>query len=195
MMVKICGVTTVEDALMAAEAGAGAVGLNFYSKSPRYITEERALAIIATLPGSILKVGVVVDQIPACASSLDVLQIHGTLAARHSHIWRAHSVTPAFSPAQLEGAEAYLLDTPSATLAGGTGQTFDWSRALIPGKRIILAGGLDASNVRQAIESAQPWGVDACSRLESAPGRKDAAKVRDFITAAHQAAEIQKLPV
>jgi phosphoribosylanthranilate isomerase len=101
-------------------------------------------------------------------------------------VWRAFQVNEKFTSGMLDdsAAEAFLLDSPSLLLHGGTGQTFDWSAARNPGKRIVLAGGLDASNVRIAIEQAQPWGVDACSRLESVPGRKDPLKVQNFIKAA-----------
>jgi phosphoribosylanthranilate isomerase len=191
MMVKICGITTREDALAAAEAGASALGFNFYAKSPRYIAPEAAGEIGALLPGNILRVGVFVNESPAfvaaasAAAGLNVVQLHGG-AGGGIRVWRACRVDEAFGADSLDdpSAEAFLLDTPSANLHGGTGRTFDWNIARGTGKRIILAGGLDASNVRLAIETAKPWGVDACSRLESSPGRKDARKVREFVKAA-----------
>ncbi|MSV30247.1 MAG: phosphoribosylanthranilate isomerase, partial [Bryobacterales bacterium] len=96
------------------------------------------------------------------------------------------SARPGFSLDSLDtlAADAFLLDTPSDILFGGTGETFDWSVAAGSPKRIIIAGGLDASNVRLAIERARPWGVDACSRIESAPGRKDHSKMAAFLKAA-----------
>jgi phosphoribosylanthranilate isomerase len=191
-MVKICGVTTLEDALLAAEAGAAALGFNFYPKSPRYIEPADARRIGDRLPAGVLKVGVFVDEPPdavraiALEAALDVVQLHGSAKADGLRVWRACRVTAGFEESSLndDAAEAFLLDTPAPGLHGGTGQTFDWSAARGLKKRIILAGGLDASNVHEAIQTAQPWGVDACSRLESAPGRKDPRKVREFIEAA-----------
>ena len=97
--------------------------------------------------------------------------------------WRACKITE-FQPAMFDRAEAVLVDTPSERLHGGTGEAWNWAAARDLGPRIILAGGLDDTNVATAIEAARPWGVDACSRLESAPGRKDHAKVRRFVKAA-----------
>lgn len=189
MIVKICGITTREDAAIAAEAGASAIGFNFYPRSPRYVTPELAREIGDTLPPGILKVGIFVDQDGGTASQiagLDVAQLYGAATAGSLRRWRACRAGSGFSAASLDDpeAEAFLLDTPSATLHGGTGESFDWTVARGLPKRIILAGGLDANNVRQAIEAAQPWGVDACSRLESSPGRKDPQKVREFVKAA-----------
>jgi phosphoribosylanthranilate isomerase len=191
-MVKICGITSLDDARVAAGAGASAVGFNFYARSPRYIAPESAHAIAAGLPPSLLKVGVFVDESPARVSDvaaavpLDVVQLHGDTPALRLRVWRARRVDSSFSPQSLDdpAAEAFLLDAPAQGLHGGTGRSFDWNVARGLDKRIILAGGLDASNVRAAIEIARPWGVDACSRLESAPGRKDPRKVREFVRAA-----------
>jgi phosphoribosylanthranilate isomerase len=130
-----------------------------------------------------------IEEIAALAG-LDVAQIHGDQPPedlpRGLRVWKAFRVDPSFSGAVLDPypVEAFLLDTPSAELFGGTGRTFDWTLATGAGRRIILAGGLDASNVREAIRTARPWGVDACSRLESAPGRKDHKKMTEFIQAA-----------
>ena len=120
------------------------------------------------------------------AAGLDVAQIYTDAMMADVRHWRTRRVDDDFDAEALEdqSAEAFLLDTPSATLQGGTGQTFDWRKARAAHVRIVIAGGLDASNVQQAIEQAQPWGVDACSRLESAPGRKDALKMKHFIQAA-----------
>lgn len=192
MMVKVCGVTGIDDARIAADAGASAVGFNFYRTSPRYIAPEAARAIAAELPASLLRVGVFVDESPglvrdvAAAVGLDVVQLHGSTRIPGLRVWRACRVDSTFGPESLDDAEAeaFLLDTPAEGLHGGTGQTFDWNAARGLAKRIILAGGLDASNVRAAIETAHPWGVDACSRLESSPGRKDPRKVQEFVKAA-----------
>jgi phosphoribosylanthranilate isomerase len=187
MMVKICGITTREDAVAAADAGASALGLNFYRKSPRFITPEEARAVAAGLP--VLKVGVFVDEPPEAVAAiaeqaeLDIVQLHGSeLPGRYrGRVWKAVRVTPSWSAASIgAGAEAWLLDGP----APGTGASFDWSRAQGVEARIILAGGLDDTNVAAAIQAVRPWGVDACSRLEIAPGRKDMEKVKRFIEAA-----------
>jgi phosphoribosylanthranilate isomerase len=194
MMVKICGITNRADALAAADAGASALGFNFYPGSPRYVRPEVAQAILADLDRNVMKVGVFVNEpathIVALAErlALDVVQLHGEAAEFPAglRVWRAVRVTPGFSIAGLDAipAEACLLDTPAADLYGGTGRTFDWSVTRGAGVRVILAGGLDESNVREAIEAAHPWGVDACSRLESAPGRKDHGKMARFLKAA-----------
>ncbi len=193
MMVKICGITNLEDALAAVDAGAAAIGFNFYRRSPRYITPEAAARIGRALPGEILKVGVFVNEKPrgvrdvVLRASLDVAQLHGrTPIPSGIRIWKALPVDAGFRREQLDDypAEAFLLDTPAGKLYGGTGRTFDWK--LIAGipNRIILAGGLDASNVAEAIRVSRPWGVDACSRIETAPGRKDHAKMEAFLKAA-----------
>lgn len=196
MMVKICGITNREDALAAVDGGAAALGFNFYPKSPRYIPPTDAARLAEGLPGSVWKVGIFVNEPGgrieeiAAFAGLDVAQIHGGQPPedlpRGLRVWKAFRVDSSFSPAVLDAypVEAFLLDTPSAELHGGTGRTFDWTLATGTGRRIILAGGLDASNVRDAIRTARPWGVDACSRLESAPGRKDHKKMMEFIQAA-----------
>jgi phosphoribosylanthranilate isomerase len=191
MMVKICGITNREDALAAIEAGASAIGFNFYRESPRYISPTGASMIAAQLPANVWKVGIFVNETPetiariALDAALDVAQLYGTSQALGIRVWRAIRANESLlSHVNDETAEAVLLDTPSDDLHGGTGTSFDWSRAKGLRKHIIIAGGLDASNVRRAIEQAQPWGVDACSRLEKSPGLKDHDKVRDFVKAA-----------
>jgi len=193
MMVKICGITNREDALAAVEAGASALGFNFYRDSPRYISPTGASMIAVKIPATVWKVGVFVNETPetiariALDAGLDVAQLYGTSEARGIRIWRAIKANESLlSRVNDETAEAVLLDTPSDDLYGGTGASFDWSRAKGLPKHIIIAGGLDASNVRRAIEEAQPWGVDACSRLEKSPGLKDHDKVREFVKAALQ---------
>ncbi len=192
MMVKICGITNLQDALAAIEEGATALGFNFYQPSPRYITPQSAAAIIAQLPNGALKVGVFVNEsagvVEAIANlaGLNVVQLHGKetpgQAPAGYPVWKAYRVDANFSADKLREfpAEAYLLDSPTE-LYGGSGHVFDWSLVRSIGDKIILAGGLDASNVRQAIATAAPWGVDACSRLESSPGRKDRAKMSAFL--------------
>ncbi len=196
MMVKICGITNREDALAAAEAGASALGFNFYPKSSRFITPERASRIVRELPPSVVKAGVFVNEPPESViaaveeAGLDVAQLHGdespdTLPGG-LRIWKAFRVGENFEPGSLEkfDVEAFLLDAPSPDLFGGTGRAFDWSRATGIGRKIILAGGLDEHNVRMAIQTVRPWGVDACSRLETSPGRKDHGKMTRFLRAA-----------
>jgi phosphoribosylanthranilate isomerase len=186
MLVKICGITNREDAEAAVEAGASALGFIFHPQSPRFVTSEQAAHLADGLP--VLKVGVFVDQAPARVAEtmrqagLDVAQLHGSeTAAQYPagvRVWKAQRVTHAVSIPEDDPAEAWLLDGPSS------GVPFDWGLAAGLPKRIILAGGLDAGNVRQAVERVRPWGVDACSRLESSPGRKDHTKMLEFLKAA-----------
>jgi phosphoribosylanthranilate isomerase len=196
MMVKICGITNLDDALAAADGGAAALGFNFYRKSPRYIPPEEAARITKALPAAVWKVGVFVNEAPeaveemAARIGLDVAQLHGDESAAAVpagvRVWKALRVDASFGPASLEPyrVEAFLLDAPAPDVYGGSGGTFDWSKVAGLGRKIIVAGGLDAGNVREAIRRARPWGVDACSRLESAPGRKDREKMRAFLRAA-----------
>jgi phosphoribosylanthranilate isomerase len=196
MIVKICGITNSDDALAAVEAGATALGFNFYPHSPRHVTPAAAARIIELLPGTIWKVGVFVDE-PADSileiarrAGLDIAQLHGSESPaalpRGVRIWKAFRVAADFLPSSMDAyaAEAFLLDAFDPSAHGGTGQAWDWSRVNTAGRKIILAGGLDAGNVREAIRAARPWGVDACSRLEAAPGRKDHARMAAFVKAA-----------
>lgn len=189
MMVKICGVTNREDALAAVEAGASALGFNFYPPSPRYITPQQAAILGDGL--DILKVGIFVNEDAATVSqgmrtaALDVAQIYGDLQYEGLRTWRACRVRSAdFTLPDNDGSEAFLLDGFSPDVYGGAGIMFPWSIARRFSHRIVLAGGLDAGNVREAIKQAQPWGVDACSRIEVSPGRKDHQKMKRFVEAA-----------
>lgn len=194
MIVKVCGITRAEDAAAALDAGANAIGFNFYARSPRYLTPEAAAGI--DTPGA-RRVGVFVNESPAQISeiariaALDTVQLHGeeSIGPAGLAVWRAMQVTADFelAPDAAGGAEALLLDGPAGELYGGAGRTFDWNLARAASVRIIIAGGLDASNVAQAIAIARPWGVDACSRLEAAPGIKDQVKMQAFIRTACQA--------
>ncbi|HYI94701.1 MAG TPA: phosphoribosylanthranilate isomerase [Bryobacteraceae bacterium] len=187
MMVKICGITNREDALAAVDAGASALGFNFHPKSPRYISPAAAAEIGAGL--SIIKVGVFVNdpgtESIADQAGLDIVQLHGEETPgeipTHLRVWKAFKVTPQWEAAMMNGfaVEAFLLDGP----VPGEGVPFDWTRASGMSK-IILAGGLGSDNVAEAIRQARPWGVDACSRLERAPGLKDHEKMRRFVRAA-----------
>lgn len=208
MILKVCGITNQEDASAAFEAGATAVGFNFYARSPRYLTPERAAEIVT--PEGVRRVGVFVNEKRARveeiarAARLDVAQLHGdetpaeypevarallpaeaTLA-----VWKALRVDANFDLAlhRDNPAEALLLDGPAGDLYGGAGIGFDWRVVRDTDRKIVLAGGLEASNVAAAIELARPWGVDACSRIESAPGRKDHKKMTEFLRAAMAAA-------
>ena len=188
MMVKICGITNRDDAMAAIEGGATALGFNFYPASPRYVTPARAAEIIGGLPASVWKVGVFVDE-PAESIlktarqvGLDIAQLHGHESAdqypQGIRVWKAIRMNGQGAGRLPEGVEAVLLDGPAS------GQTFDWARAPHHLAKLILAGGLDAANVREAIEQVRPWGVDACSKLESVPGRKDRCKMAAFLKAA-----------
>lgn len=188
-MVKICGITNQADADLCVEAGASALGFNFFRPSPRFIEPAQAAAIAAKVPATVTKVGIfagldasTIEQMTR-ETGLDVAQVYGDAKPAATRFWRACHVGE-FRSERADGAEAVLLDTPGGPMPGGTGQPFDWTRARELAARVIIAGGLDETNVRAAIEAAQPWGVDACSRLESSPGRKDAEKVRNFIRAA-----------
>jgi phosphoribosylanthranilate isomerase len=183
-IVKVCGVTTYDDAQAALDAGANALGFNFYGKSPRFLTHDAAAAIIGKLRGEYLRVGVFVhpseQTLSAAADFLDVTQIHG---GGHGllPIWRA--IPAGTTPSTEDCGDAWLLDTATPAF-GGSGQTFDWSLAASFPHRVIIAGGLDAINVAEAIRVAEPWGVDSCSRLESSPGKKDHHRVAAFVARA-----------
>jgi len=202
--VKICGITRAEDALLAAELGAAALGFNFYAKSPRVIAPAAAAAIIRALPPFVVPVGIFADEadgdrILAIAeqAGVRVLQIHGPdlpdldrLRERYALIL-AVSVGANFQVASLGDikASAYLLDAFDPKLAGGTGKTFDWSVAREAARfgPIIVAGGLKPENVAAAIRASKPYGVDVASGAESSPGIKDAAKMRAFFAAVAEA--------
>lgn len=195
-IVKICGLTSARDTTQAVQAGASAIGFNFYPKSSRFLGLEQAQALASLVPPPVAKVGIFVD---ATAEQLletldrvplDVLQLHGSLPDSLPlgvPIWRALPVGAQFRISALEPEfEAYLLDSPTPQY-GGSGKTFDWTRARGAAVPVVLAGGLNPLNVAHAIETAEPWGVDACSSLESSPGRKDPEKVKAFVEAARQA--------
>jgi phosphoribosylanthranilate isomerase len=196
MILKVCGITNQEDASAAIAGGANAIGFNFYPGSPRYIAPERAAEIISA---GVRRVGVFVNESPAHVeavarvAALDVAQLHGEESAADFAaalaVWKAARVGADFDLARYENSpvEALLLDGPAAEMYGGAGKTFDWRLAAASRMRIIVAGGLDASNVAQAVAMAHPWGVDACSKIESAPGKKDHKKMTEFLQAAKAA--------
>jgi len=184
VMVKVCGITRRVDAETAVAAGASALGFVFYPKSPRYVTPQSAKELGAGL--NIWKVGVFQDESPAVieetmrAADLDIAQVYGGDLPNVPRIWRAIRVGLTSRSAN-ESVEAILFDGPA------NGITFDWKQARGFTEKLILAGGLNATNVAEAIRIAKPWGVDASSGLESAPGIKDHDKVRQFIKAAQEA--------
>lgn len=195
--VKVCGITNLEDALAAVEAGADALGF-VLAPSPRQIAPEKIREIVAHLPPFLCKVGVFanmelekVREIMA-SCSLDLAQLHGEespeyCAALFPRAIKAFRVRDATFLSALPAykATAFHLDSYEATLQGGTGRVFDWSLALRAKDYgpIILSGGLTPENVRQAIEQVQPYGVDASSGVESRPGKKDFKKLKTFIRA------------
>jgi len=197
MIVKVCGITNAEDAAAAMDDGANAIGFNFYAPSPRYIAPERAAEILSA--SGVRRVGVFVNEARARVeeiariAGLDVAQLHGDEAASeypaNVAVWKGARVGAGFSLSNFADtpAEALLLDGPAGELYGGAGASFDWQLARTAMRRIILAGGLDASNVEKAVTLAHPWGVDACSRIESAPGKKDHKKMLEFVRAARKA--------
>jgi len=200
---KICGITRIEDALAAAEAGADAIGFVFYAKSPRAVDVRQARAIIAELPPFVTTVGLFVNASRCDLSEilevvpLDLLQFHGDetpadCEGYHRPWIKALRVRPGDdieAACQLySGARGILLDTYVAGVPGGTGEAFDWS--LVPArlsKPIILAGGLSAANVGQAIAQVRPYAVDVSGGVEQAKGIKDAAKIEAFMQAVKQA--------
>jgi phosphoribosylanthranilate isomerase len=204
--VKICGITRWEDAQLAVELGAAALGFNFYPPSPRYIPPAAARAIILKLPPLIVPVGVFANETDdqtvarvARESRVTILQLHGPHLPRLDRalagfrLIRAIAVREDFRPDTLQelGGDAFLLDAFDTKLLGGTGKPFDWAlaREATPFRTIILAGGLTPENVGQAIREVRPFAVDVASGVESAPGAKDEAKLRQFFVAVKEADE------
>jgi phosphoribosylanthranilate isomerase len=201
--VKICGVTTVSDAQAAVQAGADAVGLMFYSGSPRHVEMETAQEIARSLPSSVIRVGVFVDPNPSDVFAaiqtcgLNLLQFHGAETSQFCQqfgvmtmkAFRARNAESLIPLADF-AADAFLLDSYVPDKPGGTGETFNWDLAVEAkkfGRPIFLAGGLTPQNVAAAIRAVQPFAVDVSSGVEISPGRKDPEKIRDFIAAARGA--------
>ena len=199
-LIKICGITNLDDALAAVAAGADALGFNFYKPSPRYITPQSAHEIIAQLPNEVLKVGVFVNEASpqtvqniANESGVEAVQLHGDESPEYcrelaQHTIKALAVSHDFDTniVQRYQVDAIMLDTKHNTLRGGTGRAFDWSIAqqvneIVP--KLYLAGGLSPENVADAIATVRPYAVDACSSLESVPGKKDHDRMRAFVAA------------
>ncbi|HEY5232949.1 MAG TPA: phosphoribosylanthranilate isomerase [Verrucomicrobiae bacterium] len=198
--VKICGITNLADAQAAVEAGADALGFNFYEKSPRFILLETAPEIAKQIPPFVMRVGVFVDAEPDFVLraigevGLTMLQFHGDERPEFCTQFglmsmKAFRIRDAESLKKIPDylTDAYLLDAFSSTTLGGTGEKFNWDLAVAAqkfGKPIFLAGGLTPENVAEAVKKVQPVGVDVSSGVESAPGKKDHAKVKAFIAAA-----------
>jgi phosphoribosylanthranilate isomerase len=208
LFVKICGITSVEDAQLAVDAGADAVGFVFFAMSPRKTTVERASRIVRVLPTTVRRVGVFVNETPEAMSraaeevGLDLLQLHGdepaeALAGLARPVIKAVRVGRGFAQDEAlrfaEKAAGLLVDTrlPGETqLPGGTGVPFDWTLVKGLAERVpflMLAGGLSPQNVAEAIRAVRPHAVDVSSGVEALPGRKDAEKVRAFVRAAREA--------
>ena len=199
--VKICGITNPEDARFAAGSGADAIGLVF-AESPRKVSVEEAWEIGTALPDGVLKVGVFVDEEPAeivriaAGVGLDYAQLHGdetpevVAAVREVglRVIKALRMREVVSLEMLKyyGADLFLLDAYSEKLRGGTGERFDWelAKSLKGRGNILVSGGLTPENVREAVRFFEPYGVDASSSLEDAPGKKNAEQVRRFVSAA-----------
>jgi len=194
--VKICGITNEDDALQAVDAGADALGFVFYNLSPRCLTFEAAERIIRKLPPFVATVGVFVNN-PATfiagaveRCGIGIVQLHGDETPGFCSGLR-HKVVKAFRVRDITSLDAiqtypvsgYLLDAYVPGTYGGTGLTFNWETARIAKQYgpVILAGGLNPSNVQRAVEAVDPYGIDVSSGVESAPGKKDHAKVRELI--------------
>jgi phosphoribosylanthranilate isomerase len=215
VLVKICGITNLDDALAAVDAGADALGFNFCRRSPRYITPPAARSIVDELRGAssrnlanVLMVGVFVNEELAAieeiaaTAALSALQLHGNESPEYCkalpgrYLIKAFAARDEFAPETVLGYDvaAIMLDAfderVAGGVAGGSGKLGNWAiaratREIFP--KLFLAGGLSAKNVGQAIATVNPYAVDACSRLESSAGRKDHARVRDFIAAVRAA--------
>ena len=201
-LVKICGITNLADARAAVDAGADALGFNFYRPSPRYISPPEARKIIDQLPHSVLKVGVFVNEgfhslmdITAEAG-LTAVQLHGDESPEYCHELAGTYVIKAFGAGDNLQVEAYnvdaiMLDTKDDLLHGGTGRTFDWSIAQRTNQsvpKLFLAGGLSPENVAEAIATVRPYAVDACSSLEERLGKKNHDRVNAFVRAVRSVA-------
>lgn len=203
--VKICGITNLEDALVSIESGAHALGFNFYPQSSRYVDPQTVRRIIEQLPADVLGVGVFVNEAKpetvaqlADQAGVGAIQLHGDespdycRALNDRYVIKALRVDSNFSSelAAVYETQAILLDSFSSESYGGTGKTLDWTVALRTRElvsRLFLAGGLSPENVAEAIAFVRPYAVDACSCLESSPGRKDPDLIRAFLAATQTA--------
>jgi phosphoribosylanthranilate isomerase len=197
-VVKICGITNLEDARAAVAAGADALGFNFFKPSSRYITPQHARKIIEQLPKSLLTVGVFVNEESedvrkiAKEAGLRALQLHGDETPEYCreladfYVIKTFAVSDTFDIQATHAykVEAIMLDTKHNNLRGGTGRVFDWSvaqQAVLTIPKLFLAGGLSPENIKNAVEIVRPNAVDACSALEDRPGKKNHERMRVFI--------------
>jgi phosphoribosylanthranilate isomerase len=208
---KICGITNIEDALTAVDAGADALGFVFYENSPRKIDPKTASRIVGELPATIEKVGVFVNQTAEsiCAradeAGLTAVQLHGSdqnphiadlVMERRPHLKIIVGISMLHAePERLakmwrpDVVHAFLADSGNSLTYGGTGTTFDWQtrqpnlEVIARLGRVVVAGGLNPGNVTDAIRILRPWGVDVASGVEATPGKKDPRKVRAFVAA------------
>jgi phosphoribosylanthranilate isomerase len=203
MRVKICGITSRDDALAATEAGADAVGFIFVKGTPRFIEPEAAAAIAAEMPPFVATVGVFIDRTveevekTAAWCGLSVVQLCGSeppeecarLQLPFVKTIRIQREDDLAGLSKYTRARAFLLDTYVPGLPGGTGRTFPWEIAAKASRkaRIILSGGLTPENIAEAVIQVRPYAVDVCSGVEAVPGRKDHRKVREFIDRAKKA--------
>jgi phosphoribosylanthranilate isomerase len=195
--IKVCGITNATDAQLAAKLGVDALGFNFCPESPRFVSRERAKAIIALLPPFVTPVGIFVNEDRAairetCAMcGLQAVQLHGEEPPSLISGLRMYKIIKAFRVhserdlAQIRryDADAFLLDAYTPGKRGGTGKTFNWNlaRPIASSVRVILAGGLTPVNVGHAIRAVQPYAVDVCGGVEGEPGKKDRQLLRAFI--------------
>jgi phosphoribosylanthranilate isomerase len=200
VFVKICGITRVQDAKLASRLGAAAVGFVFWPASPRYVAADTARSIAAELPANVMKVGVFVDDDVENVRrvmevvGLDVAQLHGHETPDYCRrlgrkIFKAVGVE-GNGMVDISGFDpdvVLLVDTYDPARYGGTGRTVNWNaaRELAMTRPTILAGGLNAANIRLAVRSVRPYGVDVSSGVESAPGVKDPVRLRSFFEALH----------
>ena len=196
--IKICGITTPEDALAAADLGAAAIGILFWPASPRFVERDRARAIVRALPPLVSAVGVFVNQASEAAAiaadvGLSAVQFHGDETPESYRQFRvpvikAVGVRDASALEQADAVPAtatVLLDAADRDKRGGTGRTVDWTiaAAIARRRRTILSGGLSPANAAAAIAAVQPYAIDVSSGVEAAPGRKDHAKLRALFAA------------
>lgn len=203
-LIKICGLTCVEDVQVALDAGATAIGLNLWPASSRYVAFDRARELADYVGDAALRVAVSVDRpLHECESALrdlrlDYIQLHGGETAEHVHalLPRAFKAIRVRDQEDVDAAEntpgqIVLVDSKVDGVVGGSGRAFDWTLAvsLARERKLILAGGLYADNVASAIAQVRPWGVDVCSGVEvqGDPQRKDPARVKAFCAAARAA--------
>ena len=194
--VKICGITTEEDALQAVAAGADALGFVFHDKSPRNVSAEQAGAIIRILPPFVQTVGLFVNASVETvngisdACGLDLAQLHGDESPEFCALVKRRVIKAfrikdreSLDPIEAYRVAGYLLDAWVPSAYGGTGHSFNWELAMEAKRhgQVILAGGLTPENVHKAVKQVAPYAVDVSSGVESAPGRKDPEKVREFI--------------